>query len=255
MIVLALQENDFKVDDGEFFAFTQKPLSDLKEPRILAVYRTMGSSLGILYIIVYILLWLLLEKPSFSLDVATTVVRGLDMMIRFIYFPDETPDDADTSAADAMMDLCVENGVIHTLQTLLNKYEGNVKCLTPVVNLLSLLADRGDDEAVLVCEAVQSNLKPLLILRKESKYLYNLTLLLLCRLTSLDEGILLLLEDKSAENASHIMSAVVGSLEVVLIAGGDGKDVDSYDRHSFGLSITLLLGMTNTSVVLHILCS
>ena len=183
------------------------------------------------------------------------------MMIRFIYFPDETPDDADTSAADAMMDLCVENGVIHTLQTLLNDYEGNVKCLTPVVNLLSLLADRGDDEAVLVCEAVQSNLKPLFILRnagassKENKYLYNLTLLLLCRLTSLDEGILLLLEDKSAENASHIMSAVVGSLEVVLIAGGDGKDVDSYDRHSFGLSITLLLGMTNTSVVLHILCS
>ena len=62
MIVLALQENDFKVDDGEFFAFTQKPLSDLKEPRILAVYRTMCSSLGILYIIAYILLWLLLEK-------------------------------------------------------------------------------------------------------------------------------------------------------------------------------------------------
>ena len=121
--------------------------------------------------------------------------------------------------------------------------------------MLTLVAGQDEVKAFYVCRVIREELHSVLTLctsqtERDTSYLHSTVVVLLCRLVSVDVCLsALLMVDQDTSMIALLISTATSMLEKVLsVPRKDAASIKCYDRHCFGLYITLLVYVTNTEV-------
>jgi hypothetical protein len=181
----------------------------------------------------------------------------MEIINRCLNFAHPFITESETDTAEAILTALTAAGVINLLAELLVLHKADIDCLMQMMGLLILVANLDEDTALLICEALNTNICGALsaatsakVKTISSQYLFTVSLLLLCRIVSIKPCLDYIL---AAEGVLPQMVAAASTTIEALLALKDLGGADSYDRHAFGLCITLLLNLTNSSVHLFLL--
>ena len=184
------------------------------------------------------------DKPL----VAVTAARLLFRLIKY-------PMGEEEGVSERIIDALAQSKVVENFANAMKIPDLDLESSASVVRLLTLVAGKDEVNAFYVSRVLREELRCILVLcasRSDQvvSYLHSVLAVLLCRLASIDICLSCFLQiEEGTATLSTLIDAATKILEKVLSTSGDkAASIKSYDRHCFGLYITLLVYITNTEV-------
>ena len=178
-------------------------------------------------------------------------MEGARLLFRLI----KCPVGEDEAVSERIIEALAQGQVVENFKTAIQKLDLGPSYLASIVSLLTLVAGQDEVKAFYVCRVLREELRSMLnTCNKHSgqdfSYLHSMLAVLLCRLASIDVCLSSFLQiDEDTATLSQVLDVAAGVVERVLsVSREKAASLSSYDRHCFGLYITLLVCITNTDV-------